>query len=571
MNQTHLSKNDTARLYKMAETLKSLLMNGQQKEALTIAQTMTESFPHYSLGWQILGSTLMQSGRIADALKPLLKSAELLPDDAAAQEALGRCLYHLGKQDLAEACFRQATKIKPDYAEAHNSLGIVLRNLNRIDDAVASHRRALEIKPDYADAHVNLGVIQKDLGQLDAAVASYRRAIEIRQDYAEAHSNLGIVLKDMGHPEEAIASYRRAIEIKPDFAFAYSNLGNALEDLRRTEEAIASYRRVLEIEPDYTAAKANLGFSLLMAGLYSEGWQKYEYRWEFVADKLHPATHLPQWTGQIPGPGDRLLIFCEQGFGDKIQFARYIPLAQGRFGGRVSVIVDSPLLSLFRRSFPGVEILETAPDDQSAWQWHCPLLSLPLAFGTVLENIPGQSPYLVADPSRIAAWKSRIDELNLQTGTRKIGVVWKPGAGMKIAKLKALDFAQLLPLMEPSPGIAWFSLQKEPDPDSSRWSAQGKLIDWTGAFKDFDDTAALIMNLDMIISVDTSVVHLAGALGRPAWLFNRYASEWRWMRGKEYSPWYPSIRIFTQETTGDWDSVVKRMIAALSGALHSER
>jgi ADP-heptose:LPS heptosyltransferase len=220
------------------------------------------------------------------------------------------------------------------------------------------------------------------------------------------------------------------------------------------------------------------------------------------------------------------------------------------------VIAEGPLLGLLQRSFPGVEIMKSVVADPATWQWHCPLLSLPLAFGTTLENIPAHTPYLVPDPARVDAWKSKIAALNLPAGVRKIGVAWKPGAAMKIAKFKAVAFQQLLPLLE-QPGTAWFSLQKDPDPDST----PGKLVDWSAEFRDFDDTAALMMNLDLIISVDTSVAHLAGGLNLPTWLLNRYASDWRWMRDRDDSPWYPSMRIFTQEKAGDWESVVKRMIA----------
>jgi len=260
------------------------------------------------------------------------------------------------------------------------------------------------------------------------------------------------------------------------------------------------------------------------------------------------------------------LVFEEQGMGDKLQFVRYLVLAAEQFTGGVSIVIGRSLRELFRRSFPGVEVLDATPVDQSAWQWQCPLLSLPLAFRTTLETIPKQIPYLITDPGRMTHWQTRITALGLPASTRKIGVVWKPGTGMKIAPLKATTLQFIAPLLNQS-GCAWFSLQKEPDPDKTPWVASGKLIDWSEEFNDFDATAALAVNLDLIISVDTSVAHLAGGLGLPTWLLNRHASDWRWMRDREDSPWYPTMRIFTQKKAGDWNEVARRMATALTETL----
>jgi ADP-heptose:LPS heptosyltransferase len=272
---------------------------------------------------------------------------------------------------------------------------------------------------------------------------------------------------------------------------------------------------------------------------------------------------LPQWVGHTPVPGDSLLLFVEQGWGDMLHFSRYLPLAAERFSGRVSIVVGRPLLSLFRRSFPMIEVLDIHPTDQSSWQWQCPLLSLPLAFGTIIETIPNNIPYLSPDPIRVSRWKNKISELGFPLTTRKIGIVWKPGAAMKSAHLKAIALQEMSQLLNRS-NYAWFSLQKDPDPASNPWIASGKLIDWAAEFSDFDETAALAVNMDLIISVDTAVAHLAGALGLPTWLINRYASDWRWMRNREYSPWYPTVRIFTQKTSGCWNYVVGRIEAALA-------
>ncbi|MFA7239781.1 MAG: tetratricopeptide repeat protein [Sulfuricellaceae bacterium] len=540
----------------------SLKMQG--KESLPALQKATEFSPGDAEAHCNLGIAQQDIGQLDAAAGSYARAVEIKPDFAEAHYNLGIALQSLGQLDGAVASYVQALEIEPDFAEAHNSLGATLRDLGRLEDARASCAQALKIKPDYAEAHDNLGRVLNNLGQPDGAEASFLRALEIKPDFAEAHNDLGIALRELGRLDDAQASCRRALEIKPDFAEAYNNLGIALRELGQLEEAAASYRRALEIKPDYADARFNLGLCLLTMGRHFEGWREYEYRWEAGQPKpSYPATSLPQWAGQNLSPANRLLVFEEQGMGDRLQFARYLPLAAEHFAGGVSFVSDSALLALFRRSFPGVEILEVAPADQSAWQWQCPLLSLPRAFGAALDAIPKQTPYLIPDPARAACWQARIADLGLPAATRKIGVAWKKGRLMKNAPLYSLTLQQLAPLLD-LPGCAWFSLQKEPDPDKAPWVASGKLIDWAEELGDFDETAALAINLDLIVSVDTAVVHLAGGLGRPTWLLNRYASDWRWMRDREDSPWYSTMRIFTQKNAGDWDEVVRRMADVLT-------
>ena len=366
----------------------------------------------------------------------------------------------------------------------------------------------------------------------------------------------------MARLAEAEIECRAALSIDPTYAEAHSSLGDILKNQRRMREAEDSYRKALRLKPDFAEAHHNLSHLLLATGRLGEAWPEYEYRFQATAlSRLPFVDALPRWTGQAAQTGDRLLVLKEQGLGDKLQFARYLPLAAERFVDGVSMVVDRSLLTLFRRSFPNVEFLEVVADTV-AWQWQCPLLSLPLAFGTTLETIPRRVPYLVPDPLRTAYWKSRIDALGLPAAQRKIGIVWKPGTGLRNAALRSLSLHQLGRLFD-LPGCAWFSLQKEPDPDKAPWVTSAKMIDWADEFVDFDETAAIAAHLDLIISVDTAMAHLAGALGRPTWLLNRHASEWRWLLDRNDSPWYPTMRIFTQEPAADWDGVVARLAAEL--------
>jgi tetratricopeptide (TPR) repeat protein len=396
------------------------------------------------------------------------------------------------------------------------------------------------------------------------ALAAFQKTAQLLPNDAGAHSNLGNALHDAGRLNDAVSSFLNALKVSRNFVNAHYGLGGVWFELGQLEKSVASYRYALKINPNFTQAHYNLGHALLAMGQYSEGWREYDYRFKDPElQHIRSATQLPQWRGQKSSLHERLLVFGEQGFGDTLQFGRYLTLVAEKFPGGVSIVVDSPLYELFRHSFPQVEVLGTIPLDQRAWQWQCPLLSLPLALGTTLETVPKHIPYLMADPVRVVHWQVRIASLKLPANTLKIGVAWRPGAGMKNAKLRTLTIQHITPLLNQS-GCAWFSLQKEPDLDSLPWVASGKLIDWSEEFGNFNETAALTSNLDMVISVDTSVAHLAGGLGLPIWLFNRHASEWRWMRDREDSPWYPTMRIFTQKNPDDWDAVVERMANALT-------
>ena len=515
--------------------------------------------PDFAEVYNNLGNLRRDLGQFEEAITYYCSAIEIKPSLVDAYISLGIILKTLGRIKDAAACYYQALEIAPANAELHFYLGVALQQLGELNDAVASYQRAREINPNYAEVYCNMGVAFKDLGQFDKAIENYHRALDIKPDYADAHFNLANALKGIGQLDDSVANYRCALKIKPDYAEAFCNMGDALKELTQLDEAVDSYRRALEINPEYSEARCNLGIALLHLGNLAEGWQNYESRWEGGTPKIsRPITSLPQWLGQDPNLSDRLLVFDEQGLGDKLQFSRYLPLVAEYFPAGVSFVVGSLLKSLFIRSFPHVEILDEIPGNQAAWQWQCPLLSLPLAFHTSLENLPKQIPYLIPDPIKVAYWNNKIAGLELPISTRKIGIVWKSGSRMKIAQLKSLSLEQLAPLFKQQ-NCSFFSLQIESDPDKNQWVTSGKLIDWTVEFLDFDDTAALIMNMDLIISVDTAVLHLAAGLGRPTWLFNRYASDWRWMKNCEDSPWYPTMRLFTQKIAGKWNDVVTCM------------
>jgi len=399
------------------------------------------------------------------------------------------------------------------------------------------------------------------LDRLDEAEASCRRALQIKPDYAEVHSNLGAILKDLGRPREAEASCRRALEIQPDCVLAHSNLGIILREMGRLEDAAEHCRQALRIKPDFVAAHINLSMALLALGQLTEGWEEYEWRWQGEQLGSHRGAFTqPQWRGEA-ATGRTLLLRSEQGLGDTLQFCRYASLAAAA-GMRVILAVQPPLVRLLR-SLDGVELVQEIGAEFPPFDFHCPLLSMPLALKTTLSTIPAAASYLHADQVQVDAWRARLAALP-KRGFR-VGLVWSgtPRIGFShlaaVDRRRSIDPKQLARLVELS-GFHFFSLQK----DGQSAPAEFQLTDFMGEMEDFADTAALIANLDLVISVDTAVAHLAGALGKPVWVLDRFDPCWRWLTGRQDSPWYPSLRLFRQPTPGDWQTVIERVAQELA-------
>jgi tetratricopeptide (TPR) repeat protein len=562
---------------------------GSAAEAIELIGRAIALNPAYAGAHNSLGFVLWDLGRPADAAAHYREAVRLAPGFADAHCNLGAALSRLGHPAEAVASYREALRLRPDYPEAHNNLASALCDLGRPAEAVTSCREALRLRPDYADAHSNLGNALRALGRPVEAMASYRTALRLRPNQPEAHCNLSNALRDVGRTAEAAASCREALRLRPNYPEAYLNLGNALRELGRTAEAAASYREALRLRPDYPDAQNNLGavawdlgqaadaeasyraalrlrpgFAeahsnlanvLLLTGRLAEGWEENEWRWQarhLAADTRRFAA--PLWNGEPIG--DRvILLHAEQGLGDTLQFCRYVPLVGA--GARVVLEVQAPLVRLLLR-LPGVAKLVTRGDRLPPFDLHCPLLSLPRALGTTLDTIPGTTPYLAADAALAAKWRERLAGL---AGLR-VGLVWaggrRPDPNLAIVdRRRSIALDRLAPLGA-VPGVSLVSLQKgpasrvDPPPDLA-------LHDFTAELQDFADTAALVDGLDLVISVDTAVVHLAGALGKPVWLLNRFDTCWRWLLGRDDSPWYPQLRQFRQPTPGDWDSVIREV------------
>jgi len=500
-----------------------------------------------------------QAGRLVEAAAAFRQAVALRPGHADAQANLGLILLALGQAEEAGQCCRRALALCPTHTDAHNTLGNVLRQGGQMEAALACYRRAIGIDPAHADAHNSLGVALKALGKTAEAAACYRRAIALRPRFAEAHNNMGNVLRETEQFEDAAACYQEALRLRPDYADAHANLGLVLQEQRHLAAATARFRQAIQLRPDSASAHFNLSMALLAQGELAEGWREYEWRWQapHIAPQRRPFPQ-PQWRGE-PATGQTLLIHAEQGFGDTLQFCRYAPLAAAR-GLRVVLEVPQSLVRLLR-DLPGIDMVVVRGESLPPFDLHCPMMSLPLAFGTTLKSIPAASPYLHADPAQAASWQARLAATG-RPGPR-VGLAWSGRATNPRDHQRSLGPAQLAPLLG-IPSLHLVSLQ--------RGGTAPTLTDWMEDMPDFADTAALVDQLDLVVTVDTAVAHLAAALGREVWMLDRFNPDWRWLDGRPDSPWYPSLRIYRQPRPGDWTTVVEavardlRALTAAAGA-----
>ena len=461
----------------------------------------------------------------------------------------------LGRKDEALASYDRALKVRPDHADALYNCGLTLHQLKRFEEALAKYDRALEARPDYADALLNRGCALYELGRFEEALANYDRALKVRPDHAETLYNYGLALRQSKRFEDALASFDRALKVRPDYADALYDRGNVLHQLKRFEEALASYDRALKVRPDYAGVYLNRAITRLLIGQYNEAWTDYEWRWK-TTDLLskRPRIAVPAWQGEDLS-GRHLLVFSEQGLGDTIQFARYLPLLVER-KCKVIFFTYAQLASLFQSSFQSIKIVSEL-DGIHGIDFQVALMSLPHWFNTEPMSIPKNVPYLKVEPSLETSWKDRID-----TPGFKIGIAWSGSPTYKDDHDRSINLSSLLPLLDIQ--ATFVSLQKDVRPnDAALLKEQKNILCFGEDLKDFSDTAALISHLDLVISVDTSVAHLAGALGKPIWVLLPFIPDWRWLLEREDSPWYPTARLFRQNDTRVWDDTITRVHSAL--------
>lgn len=547
------------------------LLNEVKSERIKSRQTHDES----GKMWPFLQG--MPSEEIAGACKKYLNRLESVyirtresgPRDADTLLKIGLSQLQSGELSDAEETLRALIRLRPDDATAYSTLGNVLKRLKKFEEAVGCHERSVSLSPLSSEAHSNLASAYLSWGNKERAMEEYRRAVDLQPDSAELHFNLGTALQKSERYEAACESFRTALKLKPDHAYAEMNLGSSLKALGRINESVIHLRHAVKLAPDLPDAHWNLALALLIAGDYPNGLKEYEWRLK-IPDI--PVRKFPQplWDGSFQ-PVKTLLIHAEQGMGDVLQFVRYAALASKRVG-RVILDCHGPLSRLLS-GMNGIDKVISTGKPLPVFDLHLPLLSLPGVLGTDLDNIPDNIPYMKPDSGLIDKWRSKVNGENY-----RIGLVWAGNPRHEDdhnRSIKLSSFAGLLKM----PEVTFYSLQKtgagiRGQVDTTRFrgvrdkteventKAMGRyeglnLIDAGPELTDFAETAALIANLDLIISVDTAVAHLAGAMGRPVWLLLPFAPDWRWMLGREDTPWYPGMKIFRQSSPGGWDGVLE--------------
>lgn len=542
-------------LYTRAGALQELK---RYEEALACCDEAISLRPDYAEALNRRGVILAMLKRFDEALASFERSLAIAPASAEAWTNRGNVLGELRRIDQAVASYDQAIEVHPAFFGAHYCRALALAELRRFDAALAGFEEALSIIPRNADAWTHRGNVLFALKRHEEALASYDSALAIRPDHAKSFNDKGAALAELGRFGAALECYDKAISLHPGSAETLNNRGLALVELRRFDDALASYLGATTIKPDLAEAHFDEGLCRLLIGDFRRGWEKYEWRWK-RRDRRWKIRDFPQpkWLGEEEIDGKTILLHTEQGLGDTIQFCRYASLAADR-GAKVVLVVQPTLRSLIE-SVPGAMLVLAEGDPLPAFDLHCPLPSLPLAFRTTLDSIPARVPYLAADERRIEFWRTRLGPKK----SLRVGLVWAGHPEHKRDRDRTLPLSDLA--LVAGAGCAFCSLQKDiRDSDKDAFESIGVIRQFGDELTDFSDTAALASLMDLIISVDTSVAHLAGAMGKPVWILLPHTADWRWLLDREESPWYPTARLFRQPGFGDWNSVIRRVAGELA-------
>ena len=506
--------------------LVNLYNQGQMETVIEQAEALTAQYPGAYVVWNMLGASRAKVGMLEKALHALNNSILL----------------------------------KPDYADAYYNLGYTLYYLEKLDEAIEAYKKCISLKPDYAEAYSNLGVALKNQDKLDEAIEAIKKSISLKPNDAEAFSNLGVALKNQGKFNESIEAHKKSILLRPSRAEAYNNLGNALKEYGRLEDALENYNKSISLKPDYAEAYCNMSYIYNLYGDLKKGLELYEWRQK----QQKPPVIAPRknliWDGVKPLSEKNFLVYEEQGLGDIIQFARYLLLLKQK-GAEVTFRVKKKMHSLLKTLDEDMILIDSDPD-QNNIDFETPLMSLPYLFKTHLNTIPSMISYLNADNEKVKSWRE-----HLSKGTFKVGICWQ-GSKTKI------DFGRSFPLslfegISKLPNIELISLHKGEGENQIK-DINFKLTtlgdDFDAGENAFEDTAAIMMNCDLIITSDTATAHLAGALGCPTWVALKKVPDWRWMLEQNQSPWYPNMKLYRQKELGDWDHVfeiIKRDLESL--------
>jgi tetratricopeptide (TPR) repeat protein len=526
-------------------------------EALTSYDKALALKPDYVPAYNNRGNVLKALERYEEALASFDAALSLRPDFLDAHINRGSVLQALKRYGEALASYGKALVLDPNCAEAYYNRGNILNTLERHGDILSEYDKALDLNPDYVPAHNNRGNILKELERYEEALASFDTALSLEPDNVPAHNNRGIILKNLDRYEEALASYKKALTLKPNYAEAYNNMGGVLTGLRRYDDALACYEKAIALWPDYADANFNMGLLKLLLGDYEAGWLLHEWRWKTEQHKDNTRKfEQPLWLGEESPAGRTVLLHVDQGLGDVIQVARYVPMLAA-LGATVILEVPSSLVPLLN-TLEGAAAVIAKGEDLPEFELQCPFMSLPLAFKTKIDTIPGRGPYLGVDPQKRLAWRERLGSKS----RRRIGLTWSGNANHKNDRNRSIGLRKLRPLL--SLDCEFHAVQKEArDEDRTILAEFVEMRSHEAELHDFSETAALISELDLVITVDTSVAHLAGALGKEVWILIPYAPDYRWMTERSDSPWYPTARLFRQRSRGNWEDVITEVLSSL--------
>ncbi|MES2585368.1 MAG: tetratricopeptide repeat protein [Pseudomonadota bacterium] len=535
---------------------------GQFEKALLSYDQAIALNPTYAEAWSNKGNALYELGRYKEALVQHDRAIALNSTYVEAWSNKGNALYELELYEEALGHHDKALALNPSYAEAWSNKGLVLNALKDFPNALAHHDKALSLSPQSAKVWINKGLSHSAQEQHQEALALYDQALKLNPSLAEAWTNKGNAIYALGRYEESIEHHQKAIQLKPDYSQAWYNLGISYTALKRHQESIASYDQAIRLKSDYAMAYWNKSLVELTIGDFHHGWQNFEAR-AFIKNNPLKSTYnsIPRLQNLLDLKGKKILVWSEQGLGDSIQFCRYVP-ELARLGAELTFLTSATLMTLMESLDGDIQIVDKC-NNLSDFDFQAPLMSLPLIFNTELTTIPSASAYLSPDLTRQSMWAKKLPS----TRSLKVGLVWNGGFRPDQPEMWAINERRNMPLeiiarLQHLKNIEFYSLQKgdpaesELDRSKSTIWPTNNLLNFVPDLKDFSDTAALISNLDLVISVDTSTAHLAAALGKPTWILNRYDTCWRWLEDRVDSPWYSSVTLYRQKTSGDWGGVL---------------
>lgn len=537
----------------------ALHRQGRLDEAEKAYGRVLKAIPDQFDALHLCGMLKLQRGRAGEAYRLISAALKVDPRSADALSNLGLVLNALKREPEALASFDKALTLVPEHAEALNNRGRALTDLGRPQEALACFDNVLRQQPGHVEALINRGSALCALQRFDAALGDYDAAIAAAPAHPGAHFNRGVALARLARHAEAVAAYDRALARSPSYVKALNNRGVALAALNRYHEALESYAQALAIDRNSADAHFNEALALLTIGDFHRGLEKYEWRWKRTGMvPWRRGVGQPLWLGEYPLARKTILIHAEQGFGDAIQFARYARLV-AQMGARVVLEVQPELKSLLSR-LEGVAQVVARGEKLPAFDVHCPVASLPLAFKTTPDTIPSGVPYLAADEQHLARWRSRLEPIR----SPRVVIAWAGRPTHPNDHNRSVALSQLNPLLS-TPGVAFVSIQRDlPAGEAERVRRETGITHVADELADFADTAAVVALVDLVVAVDTSVVHLAGAMGRPTWILVPFAPDWRWLLDCDVSSWYPTARLFRQPAVGDWNGVMARVRAELA-------